>query len=180
MAIVDTLFQPLAQRLLDCWCAQLALTSPAPDKCEFRWDDDVPTPRMANGVDECKCGFGWVRMVTWYPTTEDTFPDADPEPQVCPRLWALVLEMGVGRCPPDGDAQTLPTSAQMLAFQELIMGDGKGMRNAIACCFTMEPLGTGQELGRVSLGQPTRSGPAGKCLQQYMEVTVMVGACDEC
>jgi hypothetical protein len=135
---------------------------------------------MANGVDECKCGFGWVRMVTWYPTTEDTFPDADPEPQVCPRLWALVLEMGVGRCPPDGDAQNLPTSAQMLAFQELIMGDGKAMRNALNCCFTMAPLGVGQELGRVSMGQPTRSGPAGKCLQQYMEVTVMVGACDEC
>lgn len=175
MAVIDDLFQPYAQRLLDCWCAQLALTSPAPAKCEFRWDDDLPTARMAVGIDECKCGFGWVRMVTWYPTTEATFPDADTEPQVCPRLWAVVLEMGIGRCPPDGDASSLPTSEQMLAFQELMMGDGKAMRLAINCCFTeVNPL------ERVSFGRPARSGSAGKCIQQYMEVTVMVPACEEC
>ena len=90
-------------------------------------------------------------------------------------MWALVLEMGVGRCPPIGTPESLPTCEEQNAFHAVMMDDGMRMRRAIQCCFlTVDPM------DRVSIGQPQRQGPNGACMQQSLQITVMVTACDEC
>jgi hypothetical protein len=176
--MADALFKPYADRLLACLCAQWPDDDPLkPAKCCFRFDDSEPTMGIAINEDECKCGVAWVRVVDWFITSETSFPgeDTSMEAQRCPRLWGLVLEMGTGRCPPQGDARNLPTCEQMNAFHEVMLDDGRRFRNAIYCCFlTVDPL------DQVSIGSPTRIGPQGLCMQQTLTLTIMVGACDEC
>ena len=172
------MFSGFADRLLGCFCAQWAEDDPnRPARCCFKFDADLPTMGIALSEDECKCTTAWVRVVDWYVSSDATFPGPDTslDAQNCPHLWALVLEMGVGRCPPVGSAEELPTCAEQNDFHAVMMQDGMKMRNAIYCCFlTIDPM------DRVSIGNPQRSGPAGACMQQALQVTVMVTACDEC
>lgn len=178
--MADLLFSPYADRLLACLCAQMQLLPEPqrPTRCCFRFDADMPTMGITKtGEDECKCGTAWVRVADWYITSDDTFPGADdsPEEHSCPRAWALVLEMGVGRCPPTGDESTLPTCDELNAFHQVMMDDASAFRKAILCCFaTVDPN------EKFVIGRPQRVGPAGKCMQQTLEITVMVVACNEC
>jgi hypothetical protein len=172
------LFSALAERLRTCLCSQWPDGHPLkPARCCFRFDGDTPTMGIAITEDECKCGTAWVRVVDWYVSSDNTFPGPteDVGEQNCPMMWALVLEMGIGRCPPTGDQNVLPTCDQLDAFHLTVMDDGKRLRNAIYCCFlAVDPL------DRVVVGQPERIGPQGKCFQQTLTVTVMVPACSEC
>lgn len=172
------LFSGLAQRLLTCLCSQWPDGDPLkPRRCCFRFDGDTPTMGIALTEDECKCGTAWVRVVDWYPSSDNAFPGPtqDVAEQSCPMLWGLVLEMGIGRCPPDGDEKVLPSCSDYNAFHATVMDDGRRLRNAIYCCFlAVDPL------DRVVVGQPERIGPQGKCFQQTLTVTVMVPACSEC
>lgn len=177
--MADQLFMPLANRLLTCLCTQMDLLPEAqrPARCCFRFDGDLPTMGVSTTEDECKCGTAWVRVADWYITSDEVFPGPDdsPEEHSCPRAWALVLEMGVGRCPPTGDATTLPTCAEYNAFFQVMMDDASALRKAILCCF-----GAVDPLEKFVMGRPQRVGPSGKCIQQTLDVTVMVVACNEC
>lgn len=176
--MADTLFAPFADRLLACFCAQWEVDDPRkPARCCFKFDQDIPTMGIALHEDECKCGTAWVRVADWYVTSLDSFPGPDGtlDAQTCPTMWGLVLEIGVGRCPPIGDASSLPTCDEQNAFHTLMLEDSQKMRKAIYCCFlSVDPT------DRISLGQPQRVGPAGMCMQQSIQVTIMVTACDEC
>lgn len=172
------MFTGFADRLLGCLCAQWPPDDPLkPGRCCFKFDADLPTMGIALSEDECKCATAWVRVVDWYVSSDATFPGPDTSliAQNCPHMWALVLEMGIGRCPPIGNAEQLPTCDEQNAFHAVMMDDGMRMRNAIYCCFlTVDPM------DRVSIGNPQRQGPAGACMQQALQVTIMVTACDEC
>ena len=176
----DALFKPFADRLLGCWCAQLASLPTAanrPARCSFRFDDSIPSMGIALHEDECKCGTAWVRVADWFITSDAAWPGPDNslEAQNCPRLWGLVLELGIGRCPPIGTEKDLPTPAQLNAFHDVLLDDLKAMRQAIYCCFlTVDPM------DRIALETPQRVGPNGACLQQSLQLTIMVTACDEC
>lgn len=179
---MDNLFSPYADRLLGCWCAQLetrplAEWDPAKARCSFRFDQDEPTMGLALLEDECRCGTAWVRVADWYITSQNAFPGPDNtlDAQRCPTAWALVLELGIGRCPPIGDEKKLPTVAELNAFHQLMMEDAASMRKAIYCCFgAVDPMDV------FVLGQPRRTGPNGACMQQSLPITVMVVNCDEC
>ena len=172
------MFTPFADRLLGCLCAQWPAEDPLkPARCCFRFDGDTPTMGISLSEDECKCGTAWVRVVDWYPSSDSAFPGpaTTVDEQTCPRLFGLVLEMGVGRCPPVGDQSVLPTCGEYNAFHAVVMDDGMRLRNAIYCCFlAVDPL------DRVVVGQPQRLGPQGACFQQTLTVTAMVPACNEC
>jgi hypothetical protein len=177
--MADQLFAPIAQRLLDCWCAQLQTLDAAfrPQRCSFRFDSDEPTMGIALTEDECKCGTAWVRVDDWYVTSDATFPGPDEsmEAQVCPRAWALVLEFGIGRCPPTGDQTTLPTVTQLNAFHAVMLEDMRAMRRTLQCCFSniANPE-------RIAIGDWTKNGPAGKCITQALKITIEVINCYEC
>src|SRR5918994_7225062 len=113
------MFTGFADRLLACLCAQWPDGDPlAPARCCFKFDADLPTMGIALTEDECKCATAWVRVVDWQVSSDATFPgpDTSMEAQNCPTMWALVLEMGIGRCPPIGDENTLPTCEEQNAF----------------------------------------------------------------
>lgn len=175
---MDTLFKPYADRLLGCLCAQWEDEDPdKPQRCCFRFDSDLPTMGIALGEDECKCGTAWVRFVDAYVSSDSAFPgpENDIAEQNCPRMWALVLEMGIGRCPPTGDQNKLPTCEQLDDFHNRLLDDFQRLRKAYFCCFM-----TVDYMDRAVFGQLQRSGPNGKCYQQAVQITVMVINCDEC
>jgi hypothetical protein len=175
----DGLFAPIAQRLLDCWQTQL-LTLPVaqrPQRIGFRFDAGSPTMGIAMLEDECKCGSAWVRVVDWYITSDATFPGADTsfEGQLCPTQYGLVLEFGIGRCPPGGDEKSLETVQQRNDFHLTILGDMKLMRKTLFCCFGNVP-----QPEDMIVGDWQKIGPEGKCFQQALTITVRVVNCDEC
>jgi hypothetical protein len=177
--MADELFAPLAQRLLDCWRAQLE-TLPAdqiPQRIGFRFDADLPTMGVALDEDECKCGSAWVRVVNWFVSSDATFPapDSSFEQQICPTQYGLILELGIGRCPPIGDEQSLETVAQRDAFHAVVLEDVKLMRLALNCCFGQAPIPED-----VVIGAWQKSGPEGACFKQAIQLTVRVINCDEC
>lgn len=177
--MADTLFTPYVTRLLECLCAQMNALPEAqrPARCCVKFSGTLPTMGISVNEDECKCTTAWVRLVTWYPTSNDTFPapDTTPEASRCMEAWGLVLEMGVGRCPPIGDAQNLPSCEQQNDFAQIMRDDAAAFRKAVRCCFAVvDPL------LEFTMGEPQIVGPAGACIQQTLNVTVMVVACDEC
>lgn len=172
------MFTAYADRLLGCLCAQWQAGDPLkPGRCCFRFDGDMPTMGIALNEDECKCGTAWVRVVDWFVSSDSAFPGPtqDVTEQNCPMMWGLVLEMGIGRCPPTGDERNLPSCDALNAFHGVVMDDGRRLRNAIYCCF-----GTVDPMDRFVVGNPERLGPQGKCYQQTLTVTVMVMNCNEC
>lgn len=175
----DGLFAPIAQRLLDCWTNQLN-TLPAsqrPQRIGFRFDASSPTMGIALGEDECKCGTAWVRVVDWYITSDATFPAADTsfEGQLCPTQYGLVLEFGIGRCPPIGTERALETVQQRNDFHLVVLGDVQLMRKTLFCCFGNVP-----QPEDVIVGDWQKIGPEGSCFQQALTITVRVVNCDEC
>ena len=176
--MADVLFAPFADRLLGCFCAQWEVDDPdKPARCCFKFGGDTPTMGIAVNEDECKCGTAWVRVVDWYITSDAAFPGPDESPAVqrCPFLWALVLEMGIGRCPPAGNENRLPTCEEQNALHTLMLEDAAHMRQAVHCCFlAVDPL------DEVIIGSPSRQGPQGLCMVQTLQITVKVTACDEC
>lgn len=180
--MADTLFAPIAQRLLDCWELQL-LTLPAdqvPQRIGFRFDAQIPTMGIAITEDECKCGTAWVRVVDWFPSSDETFPAPDTSfiNQICPTQYGLVLELGIGRCPPTGDENQLETVAERDAFHAVVLEDVKLMRMALNCCFGDPALVPIPE--DVVVGAWSKVGPEGKCFKQAIQLTVRVINCDEC
>jgi hypothetical protein len=180
--MADSLFSPIAQRLLDCWTLQLE-TLPAaeiPARIGFRFDGGEPTMGIALNEDECKCGTAWVRVVDWFPSSDAAFPGPDTslEAQLCPTEYGLVLELGIGRCPPIGDQRDLETVLQRNAFHETVLADAQLMRKALACCFNSHVLINNPE--DMVIGDWTKTGPAGACFHQTLSITVKVINCNEC
>lgn len=177
--MADTLFTPYVQRLLACLCAQFDLLPEAqrPARCCEKFSGATPTMGIAVTEDECKCTTAWVRIADWYPTSDDTFPgpDTTPDASKCMTAWGLVLEMGVGRCPPIGDENVLPTCEEQNAFAQVMRDDASVFRKAIRCCFAQV-----NPLEEFVIGQPRILGPSGACIQQTLNLTVMVVACNEC
>jgi hypothetical protein len=168
----DTMFLPVAQRLLTCLCAQLSSRPNAPQICCLRGGDAV-VQDAGILLDECCAGQAYVRIVGIAPTGRDIAPFPSPSTDFpitgCGvPAWNLVLELGVFRCAPSGSGKLPPTCA---AWTE---ADMVAMRDAI-CCFT-EPL----DPMSLAYGEWTPRGPDGGCLGSTWQVTVEVANCEGC
>ena len=170
MAVTDLSVLPVAQLLLDCFAAEVALVDAPPAVTSLRVGQQVEL-LLAFTRDECCEGVGWVRVATIYPSS--TFPAQDTEWSPCaPAGWAAVLEMGVARCAPTPDASSIPSADEWSAIATAVLEDAAAMRRAI-CCFD------GTDGARRSLaGLWTPLPVEGGCVGGTQQLTVSIGDCD--
>lgn len=166
-------FYQMAVDLLDCFRVYLLEQgADAPAKITMRAGEVVAG--LSTTEDEAKCGLAWVRLVRFYPT--DDFPAEKEDWSPCgPAGWAVVLEMGVLRCAPVGDASSLPTDEQWRAAVHLQMKDAAAMRKAVDCCFGLQiPSET------LMTAPWEERAPEGASMGGTQQVTVLVDACNDC
>lgn len=168
----DEAILPVAQLLLDCFCEALATTPNPPAKCCFRTGQQV-SAGIALNEDECCNGLAWVRVVSDFPSARQ-FPEQDTEPiGGCPPEWlAVIFELGVLRCVPEGTLQNLPTCEQETAVFTDVMHDNAAMRAAFCC------LAGGFDTKVLGVWEPLAT--EGGCTGGTRIVTVWVPSCMEC
>lgn len=168
--IADPSVLPLAEALLACLVAALADTASPPRRASLRTGDRVEL-LLSTTSDECCDGVAWVRVSQFYPSAG--FPDQDLTFVRCaPIQWAVVLEMGVARCAPTPDANTIPSADEWNAVSAAVLDDAAAMRRAICCFADLDPT-------RMYLaGQWTSLPVEGGCTGGTLPITVAVGQCD--
>lgn len=161
---------PVAQVLLECLAAEVALLDQAPAVTSLRVGSQVEL-LIALTRDECCEGVAWVRVAAIYPSS--TFPVADTVWTPCaPVQWAAVFELGVARCAPTPDANSIPSADDWNALAEAVLEDAAAMRRAI-CCFEAT------ERDRMNLpGLWTPLPVEGGCVGGTQQLTVAIGDCD--
>lgn len=175
--MADTLIQPVAEDLLLCFRnALLAEHGPT----------EMPTGTMPSEVcarvgevasmdasmfeDLCCSGLAWVRVADIFSSATD-FPTPDTLTvwSGCgPRAWGVVFELGVMRCAPTGDINTIPTCEEWTALQENVMKDAKAMRQAFCCIFRQF------DAGSIALGSWVPLPTTGGCAGGTWQVTVQI------
>jgi hypothetical protein len=165
---------PLARELLECYRQELAKLANPPLHIGLR-PGSVVDFLMSTGDDECCEGLGWVRPAAFYPSSA-TFPvqDAAPNKQGV-GAWAVTLELGLVRCAPTPDADSIPSDDDWEAVTEAVMDGAAAMRRAI-CCFI--DADRANRLQRVLPGiwQPVQV--EGGCVGGILPVTLRGPACD--
>lgn len=138
--IEDPVAWPTMVKLAACLCTTLEARG-LPGTCQCTV---VPGPMAvleacgscSSGSTPCG-GQGWVRFVNEFPSR--TFPQPDLTGGTCDTPMAYTLEVGVSRCFPSGNANsisgyTAPTMEQMVTATRLQMADKAAMLAAIKCC----------------------------------------------
>jgi hypothetical protein len=108
--VADTLILPLANTLLTCLEAELALNpDPPAEYCLRVGTETIHDVDGTTALDKVCCpGLGFVRLGPVYPTTE--FPEPDTRSDRCLSLArALELTLGVVRCVPGMGTEAGPT-----------------------------------------------------------------------
>lgn len=170
--MADTLILPMAERLLECLCAALIEHHEAadrPENCCIRVGESVSADASAY-EDLCCSGLAWVRIDSIF-ASNDEFPNPDTQVPITGcgvSAWGVVLEMGVLRCAPTGDINTIPTCNDWTALAVNVANDARAMRDAI-CCLTAQldqqsvAIGSWQPL-------PTTGGCAGGAWQISVQI----------
>lgn len=171
MAVSDPLVMPLARQLLDCFAVELDKTETPPLAVQFM-AGIAPFADANQHRNQCCEGLGWVRVDSFFPSS--TFPAQDETPPAKGvGAWAVVLEIGVFRCAPTPDENSIANGAQWEAVVEQVMDDAAAMRRAL-CCLEDELRGR----QRILPGQWQPLDVQGGCAGGYMTVTVKGPACD--
>lgn len=169
-------FFTLAEQMHACLCAQVNATIPVddrPSRCCLLAGSDFELG-VSLTEDACRCGTAWVRIASFAPT--GAFPNPQETPSNCgPDGWSLTLELGIARCPPIGDATTLPTCEELAAYTAKVMTDAQAIRRAIICC-----LGPSRPTRRYLMGAWEAFGPEGMCGGGRMTVQLQLLNCDDC
>lgn len=120
---------PLARVLLDSLREVLVnRTDNPPMHFSLRTGEQVAHD-MSQTEDLCCEGLAYVKVNRVYPSTD--FPNEDEEWSSCsPLAWAADLEMGILRCAPTGDVNTMPTDGEWVATTEIVANDAAAMRLA--------------------------------------------------
>lgn len=176
--MTDTMIQPVAQQLLDCFCAALITEhglptmlekGTRPSECCFRVGE-VASMDASLFYDLCCSGLAWVRVADIFSSATD-FPTPDTLTvwNGCgPQAWGVVFELGVMRCAPTGDIATIPTCDEWTELQVNVMKDAKAMRQAFCCVF-------GQyDPGSIALGSWAPLPTTGGCAGGTWQVTVQI------
>lgn len=162
----EVVINGLVQKLLECFCAALAVNPNPPKYCAVRAGEEIPQDLGSRVGDECCEGLGYVKVAGIFPSTD--FPEQDTTSYECIRAWAVEFELGVFRCAP-GQVGTLVPDAAWLATSVQLMDDAQAMRKAVCCLIAQLPPGTGQLPGAWA-----PLGPQGGCIGGTMAFTVQV------
>lgn len=123
----------LANAMLACLCAALAVNPNPPERCCLRVEPQIPQD-LDQFTNICCEGLGYVSMADVWPSSA-SFPENDIVRQanaVCPPpAWGVQLKVGVLRCAPE----TSDCEAQQAAFTQEAY-DSQSIRRAM-CCFRM-------------------------------------------
>lgn len=129
----DTVIAPILETMRECLALQTAELQNPPEQVCIR-----PGPSVTLGVsvteDECCDGLAWVRYADSPPSSQTRAPAPDPRALACgPIRLAVTVELGIARCAPVGDSQTLPTCQEWedLAFRSV--DDMMALRRTVAC-----------------------------------------------
>lgn len=181
MAATDTLIDPQAQALLNCLDEALLDHPFPPLVVSMRAGERAVIGVTQEGLDECKCGYAWVRVSGSFPTTEAEFPgvSSDSQPQ-CGLTWGMRFEMGIKRCSPDTTYSVTPEMWQDIHLKTMI--DLACMRQAICCWISRQspPLPDGTVPWRYNIGEFVPSGPDGQCIGWTVEISTMMEDCNGC
>lgn len=135
----DTSVYPLIIDLSACLCLELAAAE-GPELCYCGpTTGNITLDYCGGACDGDGCGGqAWVRLVDAFPSS--VFPTADNILSNCRSPWAYQLEVGVARCAPMGEANTVggytpPTMEQNVEALRLQAADLAAVRRAIICCF---------------------------------------------
>lgn len=133
MPVSDPLVMPLARELLACLEQEIDKVETPPLYRGLR-TGPVVSISLSQNEDEGCSGLAWVRPVTFFPSS-GAFPAQDEAP--LPKgvsAWAVQLEMGVVRCVPTPDHNSIITTQQWDNLTQAVMDDAAAMRRAL-CCF---------------------------------------------
>ena len=171
--VEDQVAWPTMVRLAACLCTTLEERGlPATCQCTV-----VPGPAAV--LDRCgSCsksdgcgGQGWVRFVNEFPSSDFPSPDVEGVSS-CKAPMAYVLEVGVARCQPTGNANgisgyTAPSMESLVEATRLLLADKAAMLAAIQCCMEDED----HEL-TYTIGQYTTLQASGDCGGGMWTVTI--------
>lgn len=162
----DTRIFPLALRLAECLCGELAEAG-GPETCFCGvLAGDTVTMDYCSPCGGGRCGMAWVRIASVLPLAAVGFNVNFAVSEKCAPALAGVFEVGVLRCAPTfAPGGELPSLADQLAAAELQASDMGAAGRAASCCFAKD--------GRfVTVGSWNPIGPVGDCLGGAWTVTV--------
>lgn len=174
MVIFDPMVMPLALELLACLEQEVDKVLNPPVYRGLR-PGQVVDHLISTTSDECCQGLAWVRPVLFVPSS-GVFPQQDDQP--VPRgvnAWAITLEMGVVRCAPTPDENSIPTNEQWLEVVQAVMDDAAAMRRAYCCFVDIDP--NARKKYTLALEwQPLDT--EGGCVGGTLQIVVRGPACD--
>lgn len=140
MVVRDPLVMPLAEELLECLEQEVDKLAHPPKYRGLR-PGQVVDHLVSTTSDECCEGLAWVRPVLFVPSST-AFPiqDSGVPPLTTTRAWAITLEMGVVRCAPTPDENSIPSNAAWFDVVQDVMDDAAAMRRAICCFVAADPV----------------------------------------
>jgi len=139
-----------------------------PEPCQIAPMIGELTLDFCGECSERGCGQAWVRLISVYPSVD--FPLADQTVNNCGTLWAATLEVGIVRCKPLGEANSVggyspPSVNQLVEALRIQTADMRAMQDAVQCCFA-----TGDMPYFLTPYQP--GAPDGDCLGGVFNVTI--------
>ena len=165
----------LEQILLGCLEAELQAPHPWPvptERVMLRAGEQVIPLLSSTGEDECCLGLGYVRNagLSGVRDVNDRLASGCFE-----RERVLTLELGVYRCMPTPNANSIVTAAQWDVLAQKLDADYGAMEKAVCCAFD-DP--TDQlRIGPVAVGLYEPIGPDANCLGGRMTVNIVMEAC---
>jgi len=169
--LYDLVVAPVVADLLACLTVEMGKTPQPPASVCVRIGNRVDL-LLSEIYDECCVGLAWVRLVRQYPSR--SFPDPDETASPCSvSRWALVLELGVARCAPTGDAGTIPTCEDWTAAAVTHYADLAALRRTV-CCYEKAH----HPDRKVVISDAVPQTVEGGCTSVTMQVTISALACD--
>lgn len=86
----------------------------------------------ASTCDDGVCGVAYVRMLSLYPSATVGMPNE--QPGNCGVQTGVDIEVGIMRCFPMGEADELPTEADLMDATRLQIADAMALQRAVNCC----------------------------------------------
>lgn len=118
--------------VLECLRTQVAALDNPPANIMLRPGDRTEA-LLSMFRDECCEGLAWVRPGPVYPSTIN-FPEQDQVVTNCgPERWASMLEIGLVRCAPTPDAESLVSADEWNAATMQILEDSAALRRTLYC-----------------------------------------------
>lgn len=182
--MTDTMIAPIAQQVLDCFCAALITEhgvatmlegGTRPSQCCYR-PGELASMDASLYEDLCCSGLAWVRVTDMFSSSTD-FPTPDTLnvwTGCGPMAWGVVFELGVMRCAPTGSVAAVPTCEEWMALQANIFKDAKAMRTAMCCLKNL------YDPGSLAIGSWEPLPTTGGCAGSTWELTVQVLNTESC